>query len=691
MDKKLIAILLLLFAANTQAQVSQKPLPGQDLNNAFTGNNTISNLNGDVYLDGVKYATLAAAVAALPSGGTLHISAGTYTVTASLAMVTNLDIECSPNNATILQASASLNVPMIVATSVNNWRIAGCVIDGNSPTNSNQFSAVQTTTSSGFKIIDNHFQNFNSRVLNISSGSSNFRIEGNEINNYGQPLPAALNGQEAIALAPVGAANGVQDGIIAKNYIHDGNGGVALFNSTAAPSAVANTSGNQVIDNRIRALANDAIVIASSSGTSSGSLIRQNTIARNIIRCTGWPANGTGWDTANCPAGTKQTGASASSSGVGIDIISATADQNTIAENHSDFNFFEGGDDNATTHSTVNTSNGALGACAANCVQVTSGDNLLTTWKANQGVLIGAAQFLISSVQSGTILTLTTAPGTQTGVALAGGVCTHDIWKGNFFFNNGNGAALGGQGSGLAIQGCEVTSANNTSINNAFAGFNDQIAAFVKHDGDTADSDCRIQNCQEFFAQAALNPAYQSITTNARVNSWGLWFDLNTSGAFGESPSVCSVNGTCGSANVTDNGTSNRFSDGRVRGAGAGSASLCFLAGSGSSCLNYGGGVGSFTANTPSLAGTMPVVLSSNGTQTTGAVHIVQDTATLAAGTVTVTLTGSAVFTSATSYTCVAKDTTTPANAASCAQTSGTSITITGTGTDVVRYILIGN
>ncbi len=69
--------------------------------------------------------------------------------------------------------------------------------------------------------------------------------------------------------------------------------------------------------------------------------------------------------------------------------------------------------------------------------------------------------------------------------------------------------------------------------------------------------------------------------------------------------------------------------------------------------------------------------------------HIVQDTVTLSGGTATVTLTGSAVFSSASSYTCVAIDET-GTNAVKVTQTSGSSITFTGTGTDVIRYICIG-
>jgi hypothetical protein len=71
----------------------------------------------------------------------------------------------------------------------------------------------------------------------------------------------------------------------------------------------------------------------------------------------------------------------------------------------------------------------------------------------------------------------------------------------------------------------------------------------------------------------------------------------------------------------------------------------------------------------------------------------VRDTATLAAGTVTVTLSGSAAYTSATSYVCVAN------NAASTAtlevsNVSGTSFTITSSNskdTGAVGFVCTGN
>jgi hypothetical protein len=71
------------------------------------------------------------------------------------------------------------------------------------------------------------------------------------------------------------------------------------------------------------------------------------------------------------------------------------------------------------------------------------------------------------------------------------------------------------------------------------------------------------------------------------------------------------------------------------------------------------------------------------------AVHIVEDTCTLGTS-CAVTLAGSAAFTSASTYRCAANDAT-AANAVRVNQASGTSVTFTGTGTDVISFVCVGN
>ena len=69
---------------------------------------------------------------------------------------------------------------------------------------------------------------------------------------------------------------------------------------------------------------------------------------------------------------------------------------------------------------TVNTSNGALGACAANCIQLNTGANYPTdaSW-VGLPVIIGTTKYVISAMNSATSGTLTVAPGNQAALAFA--------------------------------------------------------------------------------------------------------------------------------------------------------------------------------------------------------------------------------------------------------------------------------
>ena len=94
-------------------------------------------------------------------------------------------------------------------------------------------------------------------------------------------------------------------------------------------------------------------------------------------------------------------------------------------------------------------------------------------------------------------------------------------------------------------------------------------------------------------------------------------------------------------------------------------------------------------AKTPvALLTEVPQLYNHSGTIQT-APHTVQDSCVLGTS-CSVTLTGSAVFTSSTSYTCVCQDNT-AIDACNVVQSSGSAFAITGTGTDTIRYICTGN
>jgi hypothetical protein len=112
--------------------------------------------------------------------------------------------------------------------------------------------------------------------------------------------------------------------------------------------------------------------------------------------------------------------------------------------------------------------------------------------------------------------------------------------------------------------------------------------------------------------------------------------------------------------------------------------------------------IGTLTAST----GTAPLVVSSttpvanltaapttylgvDSSQLVGA-HLVVGRVVLVGGSKTITLTGSAVFTSSNSYVCTVNDETS-ALAVSISRTSGSEFVISGTGTNAVHYICVGN
>ncbi|VWC97798.1 hypothetical protein [Burkholderia lata] len=97
---------------------------------------------------------------------------------------------------------------------------------------------------------------------------------------------------------------------------------------------------------------------------------------------------------------------------------------------------------------------------------------------------------------------------------------------------------------------------------------------------------------------------------------------------------------------------------------------------------------GAFTSITTTGKGAMPLY-GTSGTAV-NAPHMVQGRVALSSGSATVTLSGAAVYSSSSSYTCTANDTT-GAHAVKVAQTSGTSITFTGIGSDTVQFMCAGS
>ena len=128
----------------------------------------------------------------------------------------------------------------------------------------------------------------------------------------------------------------------------------------------------------------------------------------------------------------------------------------------------------------------------------------------------------------------------------------------------------------------------------------------------------------------------------------------------------------------------------RISNAGAAAFTTISATGQITSTLASGTAPFSITSTTPvANLTTVPTTYNAAGTQQTAA-KLVTGTATLSGGTVTVTLSGSAVYTGAGTYQCTGTDQT-AINAVRIANTNGTTFVITGTTTDVIGYICLGN
>jgi len=271
-------------------QIIQGPPLAVSANTSFTGLLTCKQFDSVRCVDAVNSAGwvgsdvgawINAALADTPNGGTVRIAPGAYTLSTQVVPTSNVKIECASNTA-VLTASASFNAAMVSASGISNVSLTGCTLDGNRSGNANQFGAISLTNATKGKIVGNHFQNFSGgRIVYLSNGSNGNTVQDNEIDHYGQPLPAVANGNEGIALAPSGSGAGTQDNDILHNFIHDGNGGIGVYNSNAVPSVSTNTSNNRILDNRIQGLANDGILLFNSNNTSNGSLI-QGTLIKVI-------------------------------------------------------------------------------------------------------------------------------------------------------------------------------------------------------------------------------------------------------------------------------------------------------------------------------------------------------------------------------------------------------------------------
>lgn len=444
---------------------------------AFEGTITQGNLNGDILLDGTVYPTLAAALAAVPSGGTVRIAAGTYAISSQIAPVSSIDIECSPNNLTVLQASSSFSNSngLFYANGISYFKMHGCVVDGNKGSNSNQFPLISLNGCSHCEIGSNHLQNNQTRALSIY-GSTDIRVIHNEIDHYGQ-AGATIN-NEGVEIAGT-SSTGNAHIYVADNFIHDGDIGIGVY--PANPTTTAPTLDVDISHNRILAEAQTGILLYSTSAAGS---TMSGRIVNNEADCTGTSSGPGTWNSTACPVGYLQ-GTGTTLDGVGINLNSALMDRWEISGNQTYYNWREGLDNTSYIAPKVNTQNASSGGCSADCVIWSSGDTFYTGWKSGTPILINGTLQFVSSVQSSTLLTIQGAPGTLTGVSTQMPVSSRTTLVGNISCFNGNGNTSYTIGHGFADVSLNSSYSNNRACNNRATGFI-STSFGVSHTGDYA-------------------------------------------------------------------------------------------------------------------------------------------------------------------------------------------------------------
>jgi hypothetical protein len=241
-------------------------------NNTFTtgltvlGGLTAAQINNTITVDGTAYPTLAAALAATRSGGTIIVppnttlTSGTISITAS-----NTRILCSGPTSVIAQQSANSS-QIVIPTGLSNISIEDCTFQGVSGTNRvNSNFAIKATNATNVQIINNTFTGWQQDAINCQ-GCNDLLIEGNRmfdlwggiliqggkhvrlIGNYLEQDPTSQNTVFVIPIqfdSTTGGFGAVSDATVSANIVNGYvNSQCILFHSGSTISITGNTCNN---------------------------------------------------------------------------------------------------------------------------------------------------------------------------------------------------------------------------------------------------------------------------------------------------------------------------------------------------------------------------------------------------------------------------------------------------------------
>lgn len=478
--RKLFYIFVLMAFAMKLAK-AQSPVthtfPSRDTNKHFRNTNTLTKTKTVVLWDGVKYpftvAGFNSAIAAACNGAetgklVLPPDIPSGLVTSTLSIPSNCWVDGAGKHVSVIQASASLDSPVVNSIGTNHVRLTNFGVDGNRSDNGgsniNTFDCIDIGIGSTYVTLDGMREsNCRNQSVLIAPGDAHIYISNSEQDHNGSATISS-GGTGSIAIAgAIGTSHGPIDDVQIgpNNFFHDNNQDLYALNSSSAAEPITRLN---VFNNVFQNSANDAIAFFTTTFTGGKIIAPQAT--GNKIDCMGWLGN----TRTNCTPGFLQTGAGSSAGGVGVDVIT-TGDQlvihTLIANNVCRDSTYE-------CVATTSDIQAAVTITAGTSVTWNSGPQFKTTWRSGQSVqvLSNLTLYKIASVSSPTSMTLqTSAPsGSQTLVLPT------FMWatvKGNQSYNNGSPAA--NQGPGIF---CDLADGNNYNQNEMVGNYEEGMQLF---------------------------------------------------------------------------------------------------------------------------------------------------------------------------------------------------------------------
>ncbi|MCG2693362.1 right-handed parallel beta-helix repeat-containing protein [Candidatus Parcubacteria bacterium] len=268
------------------------------------GDMTASKVNKVIVVDGVTYSAdgsgIQAAINALPAGGgKVFLPEGTYTISATLTLASNVILEGAGKTATILNLANGVNAAVISATNASNIRIALLKIDANNTNNNCSHCHGLYLTNVDYSTIDNIWlEDCEDDAIYFYSGSNNNAVTNSTFN---------ANAESAIHVY-----SSSYNTIANNNVVSNGDRAIELY-----PSSTYNT----VLGNILNSNSGTAVHLCASSN--------YNVVGDNVIKGN---RNGITLDR-GCHNNTITGNNLSANTGYGIALTSCGGDNNVISNN----------------------------------------------------------------------------------------------------------------------------------------------------------------------------------------------------------------------------------------------------------------------------------------------------------------------------------------------------------------------